>query len=32
MTEQLAANRVIHDKLEHFGLPGFALGEDGRIR
>ena len=23
---------VIPDKLEHFGLPGFALGEDGRIR
>jgi N-hydroxyarylamine O-acetyltransferase len=23
---------VIPDQLEHFGLPGFALGEDGRIR
>jgi N-hydroxyarylamine O-acetyltransferase len=23
---------VIPGKLEHFGLPGFALGEDGRIR
>lgn len=23
---------VIAGKLEHFGLPGFALGEDGRIR
>jgi hypothetical protein len=32
MTEQLAANRVIPDKLERFGLPGFGLGEDGRIR
>jgi hypothetical protein len=32
MTEQPADNGVIHDKLEHFGLPGFALGEDGRIR
>jgi N-hydroxyarylamine O-acetyltransferase len=23
---------VIPDKLEHFGLPGFELGEDGRVR
>jgi N-hydroxyarylamine O-acetyltransferase len=23
---------VIPDKLEHFGLPGFQLGEDGRVR
>jgi arylamine N-acetyltransferase len=23
---------VIPDKLEHFGLPGFQLGDDGRVR
>ena len=23
---------VIPDKLEQFGLPGFQLGEDGRVR
>jgi N-hydroxyarylamine O-acetyltransferase len=23
---------VVPSKLEHFGLPGFALGEDGRVR
>lgn len=23
---------VIPGQLEHFGLPGFRLGEDGRVR
>jgi N-hydroxyarylamine O-acetyltransferase len=27
-----APRDVIPEKLEHFGLPGFELGEDGRVR